>query len=279
MMRFFLLPLILASCSVPGTGPQTSAQPESKIKFQSENRPILDAASPAKKPDQIPQGPIQSPAFIRTSLSGISIDAVTFDSRSHFLAVADQAGGPGSQWPDSRAAARAIGGVAAINAGFFTPEGTPLGKVIASGNSSGAINRSSSLGSGFYVQNGGSMGLVRRENFRGGDQALQSGPFLVENGRSSDGLSKKQSSARSFVAYDGASRWVIARTGACSLSSLAQAIEGKSLGGVALKTALNLDGGRSSEMWISGDVRNGPHFERPFWNKPVRNFIILSSRR
>jgi hypothetical protein len=120
--------------------------------------------------------------------------------------------------------------------------------------------------------------LVRRERAGNSRTALQSGPFLVEGNRAVGGLSSKTSSARSFIAWDGASGWILARTGPCSLSQLASALGGAELGGVKIKTALNLDGGRSSDLWIAPSVQGGPLHERPLWNKPVRNFLVLIPR-
>ena len=280
MMRSLLL---LTAAFVSCTAPRPSIQPAVPQPGAAHQPPIKgNAASPDPKSipsPVVPSGPIKPPSLVRASLSGIAIEAVSFDSRSHYLAVADQPDGPGSKWPDCRAAGKAGSGIAAINAGFFTPEGGPLGRVIANGVSTGGINRGSSLGSGFYVcSSSGNMELIRRERFKGGHQALQSGPFLIENGRAIGGLSGKQSSARSFVACDGGCRWIIARTGACSLSALANALEGQSIGSTRLSQVLNLDGGRSSEIWASDKVTSGPRFERPFWNKPVRNFLIVSPR-
>ena len=58
---------------------------------------------------------------------GITISAVYFDDRKFQLTVADQADGCGSQWLDAKSAALSCDGYAAINGGFFTPEGKPLG--------------------------------------------------------------------------------------------------------------------------------------------------------
>lgn len=207
------------------------------------------------------------------------MEVLAFDSRSHHLRVADQADGPGSRWPDSRAAGQATRGIAAINGGFFTPEGKPLGKVISDGRSVGSINRASSLGSGFFVEDpSGSMKLIRRDRFSAARQAIQSGPLLVENGRPVDGLSGDSSVARSLIATDGRNGWLLVRSGPCSLAGLAEALAGKELAGVRIQSALNLDGGRSSELWISAGIAGGPAFQRPFWNKPVRNFLVLSPR-
>ena len=70
----------------------------------------------------------------------IQFNIVTFDTRDKNLIIADQPKGPGSIWPDSESAAKANKGIAAINAGFFTPEGTPLGLVIANGVKQGSNN-------------------------------------------------------------------------------------------------------------------------------------------
>src|SRR5690606_36149306 len=107
-------------------------------------------------------------------------------------------------------------------------------------------------------------------------EALQSGPFLVENRRPVGGLSAQNSSARSFIARLDGSRWLIARTGSCSLKDLGQALAGSEWDGSPLHTALNLDGGRSSDLWVSGAVEGGPLHERPLWNRPVRNFLVLT---
>lgn len=229
-----------------------------------------------KKPaPEVPKGPVRPIQFTRTKLSGITIEAVTFDSRTHRMIVADQPNGPGSRWSHSKSAGTSYGGLAALNGGFFTPEGKPLGRVIAQGKSSG-YNNQSSLGSGYYVDDGkGNLSIVRRDKFSGGQNALQAGPFLVERRQAIRGLSNQNSRDRSFIATDGKGGWVMARTSGCSLAQLGNALSGNSIGGISINTALNLDGGRSSDLWVSSQVSGGPVFTRPIWNKPVRNFLII----
>ncbi len=272
----FLIALLFTACSpaLPDASPQAPATP---------TLPAGELASavktqPVASRETSDRSPVREPRFVRTSISGVSIEAVVFDARSHTLRVADQPGGPGSRWADSREAGTALGGLAAVNGGFFTPEGDPLGRVVAGGKPIGSVNRASSLGAGWFLEKNGRPALARRDAFQGAREALQSGPFLVEHGKAVGGLSEKQSSARTFVATNGASGWVIARTGACSLSQLAGALAGTDLGGVRIQTALNLDGGRSSEIWVSPEITGGPAFSRPIWNKPVRNFLVLRPR-
>ena len=42
--------------------------------------------------------------------------------------------------------------------------------------------------------------------------------------------------------------------------------------------ALNLDGGRSTDLWVSSSVSGGPASWRTPFNKPVRNFLVLVLR-
>ncbi|MES2996069.1 MAG: phosphodiester glycosidase family protein [Verrucomicrobiota bacterium] len=226
--------------------------------------------------------PEPAPRVIRSNIAGISVTGVAFDSRSYRLAVIDQAGGPGSRFADAASAAAFTGGLAAINGGFFTPAGAPLGLVVAAGKSAGAWNSASSLGTAVWHENRGGMSAITRRNTLGRTaaasmrEALQTGPLLVENGKAVAGLDDEKTSARSLVLWDGASRWMIARTSPCSLADLAQALSDAT--NLPAYTVLNLDGGRSADLWVSAKINGGPIAQRPFYNKPVRNFLVLQRR-
>lgn len=230
----------------------------------------------------VEETPAAAPQRLRLRIAGIAFDGVAFDSRSHQLRVADQAGGPGSQWTDSSAAAQAMRGIAAINAGFFTPQGAPLGLVRSRNQTRGEWNGASSLGSGVWWDNGKQSALSKRNTLgpaaaRRLPELLQAGPWLVSQGKSVGGLDAEKSTARSIVAWDGGTRWWIARSSACSLRQLSQALTGAHIHDWRIKEALNLDGGSSSEIWFSHAL-GGPQLVRPFWNKPVRNFLVLVPR-
>ena len=140
-MRFLipaLFALPLASC-VPAKPVPPAAVPAA-----------VAVVAPAPSPAPPPSEPVAPAKVASRVISGISFEGITFDSRDYRLVVVDQADGPGSAYADAAAAARARDGVAAINAGFFTPEGEPLGLVMASGKSSGSWNSASSLGSGVW---------------------------------------------------------------------------------------------------------------------------------
>lgn len=240
-------------------------------------------AAAAVKPVTPPQ-PTESIRATNGEISGIVFEGVAFDSRSHHLVVADQAGGPGSQFADAATAGRAYGGLAAVNAGFFTPEGAPLGLVVSSGKRAGSWNSASSLGSGIWQEDSsGHSAITRRENVgRAGASAMsglvQAGPMLVENSRAVTGLDTIKSSVRTVILWDGGNHWWIGRASACTLAELGAALDSGGPAGWPIRHALNLDGGRSSDLWISDAIPGGPITRRPSWNRPARNFLILKPR-
>jgi uncharacterized protein YigE (DUF2233 family) len=214
---------------------------------------------------------------------GITISAVYFDDRKFQLTVADQADGCGSQWLDAKSAALSCDGYAAINGGFFTPEGNPLGILIASGIKRGSLNNSS-LGAGIFISSKNKSAIVRRELYAPSSVAnnveniLQAGPMLVEHGKATIGLSDHNERPRSFIAWDGKHHWAIGHIDSSTLAAVAKALSETSLNGFKASTVLNLDGGRSSDLWAGPRVPSGPKTHRSFLNKPVRNYLVITSR-
>lgn len=280
-MRFHLL--AFAALAIAACAP---AKPVRKASPVATAAPVATAQEPDPPPPAITP-PVTSPATANApratsrDISGITFEGVSFDSRSHRLAVVDQPGGPGSRFADSASAAKASGGIAAVNAGFFTPEGAPLGLVVASGKTSGSWNTASSLGGGAWFENAsGSTGITRREKLgRAGASAMreliQAGPLLVENGRPISGLEATKPSIRIMILWDGGSRWWVGRTSTSTLAELGNILSTGQPAGWPIRYALNLDGGRSSDLWISDAVSGGPVLRRPPWNRPVRNFLVL----
>ena len=252
--------------------------------------PVATAAKPSVSvtppPPAVPldHSPIEPARAKSTSIAGIDFEGVSFDSRSHRLAVLDQPEGPGSKYADAASAAISKNGLAAVNAGFFTPEGDPLGLVVTAGNRAGNWNSASSLGSAIWHENpSGSSAITRREKL--GKQgtlamreAIQAGPLLVENRKAVSGLERSKPSVRIVLLWDGGSRWWMGRASACTLSELADAIVSGNPAGWSAKHAINLDGGRSADLWISENIPGGPLTRRPPWNRPVRNFLVLVRR-
>ncbi len=286
MNRFFIVAsaIALASCSRKTTPPITVTQPApafpsiTQMTTQMINDTLSAVKSEAREVQtKAPPVAINPPKLHTKSIGNIDISYVYFDSRSHKLRVVDQAKGPGTEFTTAKEACESIQGIAATNAGFFTPDGSALGVVVTNGKKRGA-NNSSSLGVGYYVDNGASK-IVRRQAFSGNaKEALQTGPFLIENGKAINGLSKEGTSYRSIILWDGGVNWAIAQTTPITLHNLSQTLKGQSFAGHPIKYALNLDGGRSCDLYVSGTVAGGPTQERTLFAKPVRNFLVLTKR-
>lgn len=200
------------------------------------------------------------------------------------MIVLDQPGGPGSKFADAETAGKSCGAFACANAGFFTPEGDPLGLVISEGKTSGGWNTASSLGSAvWHASTGGGQAISRRSALpvartKGMENMLQAGPMLIENKTAVSGLSDRKTSARTFILWDGGTRWWLGVSSPCTLHDLAQTLQRSSPSGWTVRTAMNLDGGRSSDLWVSPNTKGGPYVQRTLWNRPVRNFLAVVAK-
>ena len=279
-------------CCLGLIGCQPVGSPTPAAAVAARAAPPAVAAPPPPAPALVPWGPwaaAQAPAVpgvvpqvSSREVAGILFEGVGFDCRSHRLIVADQPAGPGSRWPDAVAAVAAYHGLAAVNGGFFTPQGQPLGKVVAAGTPAGSWNRASALGSGVWLEAAnGTLMLRRREAVPttvAARELLQAGPMLVENHQCVSGLEASKSSVRSVVLWDGGTRWWIGQASSCTLAALGVALASGAPSGWPVCHALNLDGGRSAELAITAAVSGGPRTRRAPWNRPVRNFLILVAR-
>lgn len=256
---------------------------------EASNHPVMPQAAEKPLPMRPPATPPAPPQkrlalkYSNTTRDGIRMYVVAFDDRDYVLRVADQPGGVGSRWTTAGQAAASRGAVAAINGGFFTPEGKPLGMLIEAGAKRGHLNKSS-LGSGMYLSTGTRSAIIRREAYQktrnswNASHLLQTGPMLVENKQAVTGLSKTNRRVRSFIAWDGRHHWVMGYAEPCTLDGLSRALAGRTPGGFEIVSAVNLDGGRSSDLWVGKQVPGGEKSHRGIFNKSVRNYIVLVDR-
>jgi len=267
----------LNACQLPPPTTSPSIKPKAiPQKTPNTSTPIKIEAKVSARPQTILPTKLH-----QITHQNIQFNIVTFDTRKQSLVVADQAKGPGSIWTDAATAAKANNGIAAINAGFFTPDGKPLGIVISEGKKSGNYN-TSSLGTAMFYQTATGAKISRRSIWSSLSKSppahlLQSGPMLIEKSNPVAGLSNKTSRPRSFLATDGKNHWCIGHAESCTLAQLSKALTTLKLTDFKPTTVLNLDGGRSSDLWVSSSVTGGAKTIRTFWNKPVRNFLILKN--
>jgi hypothetical protein len=293
-MRFplpllMLVPALSCSCSLqpqrsepgPGVEPPRPAAP-----------PVVAPPAPAIPAVAVQSGPVSSPQATEKQFlvkcdfrfGGIAFEGIAFDARTHALRVVDQPGGPGSIHGDAAAAGASMGALAAVNGGFFTPEGAPLGLVISGGRPAGAWNGASSVCGALWHEDVAGIPALSRRSELGRAQAarmrelLQAGPMLVDAGTAVGGLENERVRVRTVLLWDGGWRWWIGISSPCGLADLAKVLAQARPAGWRVRRAMNLDGGRSSELWVSSAVAGAELLRRPMWNRPVRNFLVLVAR-
>lgn len=143
----------------------------------------------------------------------------------------------------------------AVNAGYYTPENTALGLLITDGRVFGQSFRG--FGGMFSVRDGRpALQWLARLPYapdRRITQAAQSFPMLVNAGRRVDGIQDEgRRSFRTFVGVDTRGRVLfgVAQLPLWTLTDLAAYLDDEPA--LDLVTALNLDGGGSTGLWVSG---------------------------
>ena len=218
------------------------------------------------------------PTKVQTvSYNGTKFTVLTFDRRDYTIQVVDQKNGPGTEYQNAEAAGK--GALAAINGGFFTPEGAPLGLVITNGETRGHFNTASSLGTGLI--DGEKLTLISRKSYKKNTttkELLQTGPRLLWAGEKLTGLSSKKPRARSLLIWDGEQHFGLVHADSATLQGLANNLRTIPLPNFKIKYALNLDGGTSCDLWVSNQITGGPINKRTFFTKKARNYLVLKKR-
>jgi uncharacterized protein YigE (DUF2233 family) len=164
---------------------------------------------------------------------------------------------------------------AGVNGGYFQPDNTPLGLTIGEGRKIQDFHRSKLL-SGVVMVQGNRVTLLRRAEFSPAmnpAQALQAGPFLIDQGKPVAGLHNKKRARRTLMLANQTGRYglAVAQT-PVTLAELAQVLATPGIvHEIFLQRALNLDGGSSSALWartLEGNFYM-PEFKR------VRNFLCV----
>lgn len=167
--------------------------------------------------------------------------------------------------------------LAGVNGGYFQPDATPLGLMISDGHKIQAFHRSRLL-SGVLMVRDNAVSLLRRSEFSPAmnpSQALQAGPFLIDEGKPVAGLHNEKRARRTLFLSDRSGRYGLALVQTpVTLAELANILATpKVVHEISLHRALNLDGGSSSALWARTSEGNFyvPEFKR------VRNFLCVQS--
>lgn len=105
--------------------------------------------------------------------------------------------------------------------------------------------------------------------------ALQTGPWLVRDGRPETNNSRTGLAPRAFVGTDGRGQWFLGASTDCSLHDLSHFLCADSvLAHLEVHAALNLDGGPSAALWVRRGARD--FYRQEKW--PVRNYLAVLPR-
>jgi uncharacterized protein YigE (DUF2233 family) len=173
-----------------------------------------------------------------------------------------------------REAVLASGGIVGVNGGYFQTDLTPVGLLVSQGEVVHPLERAKLLSGVFFVRKQ-KPNVVRVQHFSGVaniSDAIQSGPFLVERGRTIPGLNNGRSAARTFLYSAGNGDWGFGICRSVTLAELGEILASPDLfPGESVTTALNLDGGSSTGFYLARDDQSISSSERV----TVGSFLIL----
>lgn len=169
--------------------------------------------------------------------------------------------------------------LAGVNGGYFQPDTTPLGLVVSEGHKIQGFHRSRLL-SGLVIVQDNQLALLRRAEFSSAtspSNALQAGPFLMDQGKPVVGLHDKKHARRTLVLANQSGGYGLAVVQTpVTLAELAEILATPGiLHEMSLHRALNLDGGSSSALWAR--TTEGEVYLRGL--KRVRNFLCIKNVR
>lgn len=209
----------------------------------------------------------------------VKLSLVCFDPAEFTLKVIDQGASDPPVHASLAAAMRANFCVAGCNGGFFHPDNRPSGLVIAQGQRLNKFEQAKLL-SGVLQADASGPKILRKAEFKdhpGITALLQSGPFLVDGGKTVPGLSAAPA-RRTFAFTAGKRLWGIGLAESCGLADLGQmlALPDAVAPGSQVIRALNLDGGTSCGFYYDRGAGIAPFSMEPF--KRVRNFVGIAPR-
>jgi hypothetical protein len=282
--------LLLASCAPPDTPPALADR-------------IPPAVLELLHPDTVRSARVGAGVWYRYlwsaegpwAIHAVEADLSRCDLALKTLRAEDrESGGRGHEPVTSMVTRSADGVLAAVNADFFTPEGTTVGTEVAGGQVTAARRRPALAwrpGEAPWVGpvsvEGDTLRLGWAVPFGAGDgrtEAVGGFPELLDDGGRVGDLAVAEQPAlaatrhpRTAVAYDSASDrlWLVVVDGrqaphsvGMTLPELATLLEA-----FGAREALNLDGGGSSVMVVLGAVQNHPSDDEG--ERPVANALAL----
>ncbi len=203
------------------------------------------------------------------------VNLVSFNPAEITLEVVENMSG---QIRGLRELIEARGGVAGINGGYFEANLDPVGLLISNDRVVHHLQKAKLLSGVFSVKHD-RLSLTRTQEFsgtKGIQQAIQSGPFLVDGARTVPGLDNRRIAARTFVFSCGPLLWGFGICRSVTLEEMGNILGQTTIvSGHPIVHALNFDGGSSTTFYARTESQTIFSEGRP----TVSNYLILKANK
>jgi uncharacterized protein YigE (DUF2233 family) len=167
--------------------------------------------------------------------------------------------------------------LAAVNGGYFDPNYKPIGLLVVDGAIIAPLQKARLL-SGVLSASAKKVQISRVAEFslvQKPDAAVESGPMIVDLGKSVRGLESTRAARRTFAAVGAGDKAALGFCSDVTLADLSNILATVLTHDFKIQRALNLDGGSSSAFWFKR--ANGTAFSIAE-EKPVRDFVAIVPR-
>ena len=215
-------------------------------------------------------------AVVEDSDSGdrVSLELAIFSTKSCRLRVVDQSAEPRVDLEDVMTRGNFLAGV---NGGYFDPDYRPIGLLIADGAIVAPLQKArlltavlSAWPKKVQISRVAEFSLAQKP-----DAAVESGPMIVDLGKSVRGLEATKLARRTFAAITGGDRAALGFASDVTLADLSLILATAMPSNFKIQRALNLDGGSSSAFWFKR--ANGSAFSIGE-QKVVRDFVAIAPK-
>ena len=203
-----------------------------------------------------------------------SLELAIFSTKSCRLRIIDQ---PNEPRIDLEEAMTRGNFLAAVNGGYFDPDYKPIGLLVVNGAIIAPLQKARLL-SGVLSASARKVQISRVAEFSLAQKpeiAVESGPMIVDLGKSVRGLESTRAARRTFAAVGAGDKAALGFCSDVTLADLSNILATVLAPDFKIQRALNLDGGSSSAFWFKR--ADGSAFSIAE-QKPVRDFVAIVPR-
>ena len=203
-----------------------------------------------------------------------SLELAVFSTKSCRLRIIDQPNEPRVDLEEVMDRGNFLAGV---NGGYFDPDYKPIGLLIVDGTMIAPLQKARLL-SGVLSASVKKVQISRVAEFsiaQKPEAAVESGPMIVDLGKSVRGLESTRGARRTFAAVGAGDKAALGFCSDVTLADLSNILASISIPDFKIQRVLNLDGGSSSAFWFKRANRSAFSISE---EKPVRDFVAIVPR-